>query len=107
MDSALNVALERARREGAEQIYSIRLRVGKLSGVAPDALRFAFDALAIGTPAAGARLEIEEIPARFQCDRCHKPYPAESLTEKCPFCHSTGTLMQLGRDLELASLEVE
>ena len=44
----------------AVSIRSVRLRVGPWSGVAPDALAFAFDVAAADTPIAGARLDIEE-----------------------------------------------
>lgn len=40
-------------------IRSVRVRVGPLSGVVPDALAFAFDVAAAESPLAGARLEIE------------------------------------------------
>jgi len=40
-------------------IRSVRVRVGSLSGVAPDALAFAFDVAAADSPIAGARLEID------------------------------------------------
>jgi hydrogenase nickel incorporation protein HypA/HybF len=59
MQSALELAGGHARRAGAVAIRRVVLRVGALSGVEPDALRFAFEALAPGTPAAGATLELE------------------------------------------------
>jgi hydrogenase nickel incorporation protein HypA/HybF len=40
-------------------VRSVRIRVGTLSGVAPDALAFAFDAAAADSAIAGARLLIE------------------------------------------------
>jgi hydrogenase nickel incorporation protein HypA/HybF len=60
MQSALDLAADHARRAGAGNIRRVVLRVGALSGVEPDALRFAFEAMAPGTPAAGAVLELEE-----------------------------------------------
>ena len=59
MQSA-DLAADYARRAGAGDIRRVVLRVGALSGVEPDALRFAFESLAPGTPAAGAALELEE-----------------------------------------------
>lgn len=40
-------------------VRSVRVRVGPLSGVVPDALAFAFEVAADDSPIAGARLEIE------------------------------------------------
>ncbi|HYG35135.1 MAG TPA: hydrogenase maturation nickel metallochaperone HypA, partial [Clostridia bacterium] len=58
MDSALNLALDQARKAGAKRICGIRLRIGALSGVVPEALEFAFEALVTGTLAEGAKLSI-------------------------------------------------
>ena len=41
-------------------VRRVLLRVGPLSGVVPDALRFAFDVAAHDSPIAGACLDIEE-----------------------------------------------
>ena len=67
MQSALSLALDQARHAGARRVHTIRLRIGALSGVVPDALEFAFEALAPGTAAEGAKLAIEAVPARFWC----------------------------------------
>lgn len=45
--------------EGAS-VRSVRIRVGPLSGVATQALAFAFSVAVDDSPIAGARLEIEE-----------------------------------------------
>jgi hydrogenase nickel incorporation protein HypA/HybF len=49
---------------GPVSVQSVRIRVGVLSGVAMEALMFAFDAAADGTPVAGARLIIEATNGR-------------------------------------------
>src|SRR5689334_18841157 len=63
MQTALEAAFDEARRAGAARVRRLVLRVGTESGVAPDALRFAFDALAPGTLADGAALDVEELAA--------------------------------------------
>lgn len=44
------------------KITCVRLEIGALSGVVPDALRFSFDLATEGTNLQGADLEITEIP---------------------------------------------
>src|SRR5207237_269762 len=46
-------------RTGRAPVTSVRLRVGRLSGVVPDAMRFCFELVTAGTPLAGAVLEID------------------------------------------------
>jgi Zn finger protein HypA/HybF involved in hydrogenase expression len=57
--SLVETVCEELPRLGGAQVRSIHLRIGALSGVAPEALTFAFDVAAEASPLAGAKLEIE------------------------------------------------
>jgi hydrogenase nickel incorporation protein HypA/HybF len=106
--SLIGIAEEAARKAGASHVTALYLRVGALSSVVPDALRFSFDIAADGTILAGARLEIEELPVRVFCEHCatEADLPNPQIF-RCPICQRpTGHMVQ-GRELELASLEVE
>src|SRR5512137_636797 len=107
MQSALNVALEQARQAGGSRVHAIRLRIGALSGVVPDALEFAFEALAPGTLAEGAQLAIERVPARFWCAACTREFQSDDMLAECPDCHSLSGELRAGREMELASLEID
>jgi len=107
MQCALDQALASARQAGAARVHAIRLRVGALSGVVPDALQFAFEALSDGTPAQGARLIIEDVPARFWCAACSQEFAAARMFSECPGCHRPSSVLRAGREMELTSLEVD
>jgi len=107
MQSALELALDQARGAGASRVCAIRLRIGALSGVVPEALEFAFEALTPGTPAEGARLDIEPVAARFWCDACSREFQAQDFLAECPTCRVPSAKLRAGRELEVASLEVE
>lgn len=107
MDSALTMALDRAQESGASRVHSLRLRIGALSGVVPEALQFAFEALIPGTLAEGATLIIEPVPARFWCDACRTEFQSEDMFAECPECHVPSGDLRTGREMELASMEVE
>lgn len=107
MEGALNMALEQARQHGASRVHVIRLRIGALSGVVPEALQFAFEALAPGTAAEGGKLEIEHVPARFWCPGCTEEFKADDMFAECPECHQPSRDLRAGRELEVASLEVD
>ena len=107
MQSALSLALGQARQAGAARVHTIRLRIGALSGVVPDALEFAFEALAPGTLAEGAALAIEHVPARFWCTTCSREFQSEDMFAECPECHSLSGELRAGREMELASLEID
>ena len=107
MQSALSLALDQARQVGASQVHIIRLRIGILSGVVPDALEFAFEALAPGTPAEGAKLAIDHVPARFWCATCLREFQSDDMFAECPECHNLSGELRAGREMELASLEID
>ena len=107
MQSALNVALAQARQAGATQVHEIRLRIGALSGVVPDALEFAFEALVPGTLAEHAKLAFEHVPARFWCATCSWEFQSDDMFAECPDCHSLSGELRAGREMEVASLEID
>lgn len=107
MQSAVTQALEHAQRAGAKHVLAIRLRIGTLSGVVPDALEFAFEAVTAGTPAEGASLTVDSVPARFWCAKCHREFQSVNLVSDCPVCGTPSSDLRAGRELELASLEID
>ena len=107
MDSALTMVLERAQQAGAKRVHLVRLRIGALSGVVPDALQFAFEALVPGTLAECARLDIEDVPARFWCETCRAEFQSDDMLAECPDCHRPSGELRAGREMEVASMEIE
>lgn len=107
MESALNLALDQARSAGARRVHVIRLRIGALSGVVPEALEFAFEALVSGTPAEGGRLQVDFVPARFWCRECNAEFASSDMLAECPGCQRPSRDLRAGREMELAALEIE
>ena len=107
MQSARSLALEQAQQAGAAHVHVIRLRIGALSGVVPDALEFAFEALTPGTLADGAQLAIEQVPARFWCAACAREFQSDDMFGECPACHKLSGELRAGREMEVASLEID
>jgi hydrogenase nickel incorporation protein HypA/HybF len=107
MDSALALALAEAQKAGARRVLSLRLRIGVLSGVVPEALEFAFEALAPGTLAEGATMVIDAVPARFWCAACAREFQADELFAGCPNCGTPSSELRAGREMEVASVEID
>ncbi len=70
----LDTALRHAEQAHVKAIRTLHLRVGALSGIVPDSVRFYFDLISKGTGAEGARLEIELVLPRARCRACGAEY---------------------------------
>ena len=103
--NALELAIKSAQASGATQIHEIRLKVGVLTGVVPEALTFAFDTLRQGTMAGAATLKVELVPTACWCARCQREFASSEILYECPECHQFDTELRRGLELELASLE--
>ncbi len=106
MENALAIALDYAQRDHARCIHKICLRVGTVSGVEPEALRFAFEIVTQNTMAAAARLEIQTCPTRCYCRVCETEFEPVTMSYHCPHCQTWSAAIVQGKELELASLEV-
>ncbi|NGO38495.1 hydrogenase maturation nickel metallochaperone HypA [Limisphaera ngatamarikiensis] len=106
MSEAVEIALREAQARGARRITALRLRVGTLSGVVPEALSFAFDLVTARTAAEGARLEIESVPAVWRCVACGREFGGEEPWPACPHCGGAEAELRQGRELEIASIDL-
>jgi hydrogenase nickel incorporation protein HypA/HybF len=106
MESAVRMAVDAAKSAGANRVLALRLRVGTLSGAVPEALRFAFDVVCHDTIAEGASLEMETVPAASWCPVCREEFECADFINECPRCHNPNGELRRGRELEIASVEI-
>lgn len=89
---------------GGERVAEVRVRVGALAGVVPDALRFAWDVAAEGTVCAGAALTVDEVPVTVWCEPCAAERTVVGpLRLRCPVCDEPSADVRAGRDLQVVS----
>jgi hydrogenase nickel incorporation protein HypA/HybF len=91
-------------QHGWSRLLRVRIRLGLLSGVVPEALEFAFTAMSAGTPAEGAELVLETEAGRFDCAVCGE-LELDHFDFACPQCGGPLQLLRAGRDLFLSGVE--
>jgi len=106
MQCVFDLAFAQLPDDSAARIDRLRLRVGALAGVAPEALVFAFEAMKPQTPAAHAELEIEHVPARLVCRSCHTEFEPECFPGPCPRCRDWDAEIRQGQELDLVSVGI-
>jgi hydrogenase nickel incorporation protein HypA/HybF len=105
--SMLEIVEKEAAPFNKAKVTLIKLRIGKFSGVVPDALRFAFEIIRKGSVAEGASLEIEEVPISIKCNECRKVFGAEEPFMICPHCDGLNVEMVSGKELEIKEFEID
>ncbi|MFD9353374.1 hydrogenase maturation nickel metallochaperone HypA [Streptomyces sp. NPDC060031] len=100
---------EAARAGGASAVTEVRLQVGELAGVVPDALDFCFGLACAGTVLEGAALATEFVPARARCGSCAAAWPVGMPPELCCLRCARATDVELvsGRELQILSVRWE
>ena len=104
----LSIALEHAERAGAKKITAINITVGEMSGIVDDSIQFYFDFVSKDTPAEGALLTFERVPARFHCKACDEDFSVGDNGQwACPHCGAWSVEILAGREFYVDSIEVE
>jgi hydrogenase nickel incorporation protein HypA/HybF len=97
---------EEMEKHVGDAVEVVHLRIGVLSGVDADALRFAFELVCEGTALAGSRLEIEGVPLLVQCSQCNSTHTPDPQHICCPRCLTPQQEILRGRELEVRALEL-
>ncbi len=106
--SVLEIAGQKCREAGYKAITEIRLRIGKASGVMPDSLLFAFNAMKADTIAKDAELLIDLVPLGGSCHACGKDFEADAgYVLCCPKCGSDSFSIKKGYEMEIIDMEVD
>ncbi|MFD3722793.1 hydrogenase maturation nickel metallochaperone HypA [Streptomyces sp. NPDC058674] len=100
---------EAAQAAGATAVTEVRLQVGELAGVVPDALSFCFELACAGTLLEGAELTAQKVAARARCGSCTREWPVGVPPDLCcPGCGgATAVELLSGRELQIAGVRWE
>jgi hydrogenase nickel incorporation protein HypA/HybF len=105
--SLITILEEEMEKHRARSLKSVRLHIGQMSAIVPDALSFCFQVMTEGTALEGARLDMEIIPLRASCSACGKEFEIKDYVFVCPECASTRIESISGQDLSIVEMEVE
>ena len=107
---ALLDTVDRWQKENGGNVLSLRVEIGRLAGVDPEALAYAWP-MALGASEnvhlRGCRLETEMLPLEFSCTACGRRVLSEKLVMICPACGCERMRHLSGRELRLKDIEVE
>jgi hydrogenase nickel incorporation protein HypA/HybF len=105
-EGVLQVIEEAARAQSFTRVSTVRLEIGQLSGVEPEAMRFCFDAVTRNSVAQGAQLEIITLPGVGWCMACAQSVPMKEVFGECPQCGGYQMQVTGGTEMRVKDLEV-
>ena len=74
----------------------------------PEAMEFAFEALSEDDPLLdGCVLEMDFVAPKSRCLDCGNEFEHDRFHSHCPACDSAATVLIAGRELDIASMEIE
>ncbi|MDI1472528.1 MAG: hydrogenase maturation nickel metallochaperone HypA [Thermodesulfovibrio sp.] len=104
----LNIAVNECSKNGYSKIETIKVVIGRATGVVPQALLFAFNVLKEDTIAKNANLIIEEAPVKGFCKDCKNEFENDEnyILFECPNCGSFSINLISGKELNIKEMEV-
>ncbi|RMB79996.1 hydrogenase maturation nickel metallochaperone HypA [Streptomyces shenzhenensis] len=104
--AVIDQVTEAAERAGdVTAVRSVRLQVGELAGVVPEALTFSFELARAGTLLEGAELVADTVPGRARCAPCDHEWAVGMPPRlNCPRCRGATTDLLSGRELRIVQV---
>jgi len=87
-------------------VAEVRVRIGHLRQVVPDALQFAWELLTAESDLEGAVLIIEHIPAVVHCEVCDARSSLDLPVLACGACGATNVVLETGDEFTIQTIDV-
>jgi hydrogenase nickel incorporation protein HypA/HybF len=103
----IEIVSGQCKKNGYQRIDSVNVKIGRASGILPDALTFAFDAMKGDSLAKDAVLYIEEVLVGGHCRDCNSDFAVEEeYVLQCPRCGGLSFDVTAGREMDIVDMEV-
>ena len=104
-ENILDIIRREMKKGNLARLISVRLRIGELTAIDPESLRFCFDASIRETELEGAILDIEDVPLTGRCSGCATAWHITDLSLICPACGGIDIEKIAGTELDIVSID--
>lgn len=102
------IVIDYAKKHNSSKVKKVYLKIGNMTGVVEDSVRFYWESLTVGSVAEGAELVVEHVPIKVRCYNCSTEYVAEDqFSFVCPECKFFGGEVLSGKEVVVESIELE
>ena|SRR3989338_3071889 len=103
----VHVILQELTKNSDARPQTVKVRVGEMLHLVPESVEMHYELLTKGTPLAGVKLELEEIPVRVRCRPCgHEGSVADHHLLVCGECGSFDVELLNGNEIRIDSIEI-
>jgi hydrogenase nickel incorporation protein HypA/HybF len=107
MENAMKIVLDKAEQNNILKITKLSFKIGELSGVNAEALKFAFNSISKNSIAEGAELIIDTVEATAECLHCKITFKIDHFNKVCPQCNEFCNNILTGYELYVNTIEGE
>lgn len=101
------IALVRENLPDGQRVLRVDVKVGLLTGVSPDAMRFYFELLRPDTLGEQAELAVTLVDLQAHCGECGADHSLAETAWLCPACGAAALVFKNGDELLMSSFEVQ
>lgn len=91
-------------RKGCSEIKEVKVRLGALTGLDPEALKFGFETATADSSLSGTKLVVDRISAKGRCRKCKVEFAIDDLIYLCPRCNSHDVEILQGKEFAVECL---
>ncbi|HMM06076.1 MAG TPA: hydrogenase maturation nickel metallochaperone HypA [Clostridiales bacterium] len=103
----IKIAENHAKEAGAAKVTAIHLVVGEYSGFIGESIQMYFDVISEDTLCHGAKIDIQRVKPKLQCNQCGAYFERRAFSFQCPECGGEGGPTEIGKEFYIDSIEVE
>jgi len=89
-----------------QQVKTVVVDCGPLSGVVPEALEYCFPIAAEAAGLGDVQLRLERLTAPATCPACQAEFEVDQMWASCPACEHVPVTVTGGTELKLREIEV-
>lgn len=107
IQNVIEISTESIKDRGLTKVLNIKLIIGKMRQIVPEAMQFAFEASTKGTLLESSVLEMEFKSIKMRCKSCSAEFQVDDNMYICETCQGTDLSIIQGQELIIKSIEGE
>ncbi|MCX8093190.1 MAG: hydrogenase maturation nickel metallochaperone HypA [Candidatus Goldbacteria bacterium] len=102
-----NVVIKKLNENNGKKVKKIKLLIGEMTTIVPEALQFALTIVSENTPMEDCKVKIKVLKTKARCNLCYKEFFIRDNNFLCSKCKTHEIEIIQGREMIIQSVEME